>query len=208
VLPFLERGRRAMKKVVLIAAGVLTLASTGYAKTIEAGRLELSGTSSAMYASQSIDMEGFPDVDVSATSLALEGNYYPFRNFGIGALLSYMKADLEVSSEDLKVSMGLIGPQLKYNLSLSERVSCFAVGSVGYIKSEVEVLQLINEDADGWYWNLGGGIKFFALENVSLDAVLRYQDASLEGKMVDNIDISGYLFGAGLSVFFNTGRGK
>jgi len=197
-----------MRKLMIVTCAVLLLSSTAYGKTIEKGSVELGGITSAFYANQNLDLEGFPEVEVSATSFLFDGNYYFLPNFGAGALLSYMKAKIEISGEDLEASMTLIGPQVKYNFDLSNPVSLFAVGSAGYINSTVKVLGLIDEDADGWYWNLGGGLKFFPHDTVSFDASVRYQDASLEGDTVDNLDIKGYLVGAGISIYFKTGGSK
>jgi len=84
-----------------------------------------------------------------------------------------------------------------YNFPLNEKVSLFVKAAVGYATLEVD-----NEDADGWAFQLGGGLKYFLTNSASINGALTYQNQSLEADSGVDIDSSGINIGVGLSIYF------
>ncbi|MBE0568874.1 MAG: hypothetical protein IH577_04285, partial [Deltaproteobacteria bacterium] len=74
----------------------------------------------------------------------------------------------------------------------------FVNGAVGYATAEVE-----DFDADGWAFQLGGGLKYFLTNSASINGALTYQNLSLEADSGGgDIDTSGINIGIGLSIYF------
>lgn len=178
-----------MKKICCFVLGLLLVSSTAFARDIDAGSISMAGASSVSFNKLTLDAGG-SDADVTITTITLNGGYFVIPNLGVGVNFAYEKLSLESTD----VSLLAIGPSVTYNFSLSEQLSLFANGNVGYASAEVS-----SEDMTGWFLSSGGGLRFFVNDNVSLDGGLNYSYAKLQNG--SDITISGLSFGVGCSVY-------
>lgn len=185
-----------MKKVLILAAAVLCLATPVLAKDIAPGTIEIDGASAIRYTDGEIDFEGEGNVDNSALMLTLGTNYYFMQNLGLGLLVGY--TDQEIA--DLSISEIFVGPQIVYNYSINEPLSVFAAAAVGYQKTEVEVDGDDTVDPDGYGWKAGLGLKYFVTDAFAVNASVNYAASYMEYEGSD-WDNTGFLFGAGFSVY-------
>jgi len=93
--------------------------------------------------------------------------------------------------------MWMIGPQATVNFSLDPKLSFFLNGSVGYANYD-----LGGNDADGFGFRVGGGIKYFIVNNIAAVAQLKYTWLSLDPDEGDDMDIDTLDLGVGLSFLF------
>ena len=199
-----------MYKLMTVMLCVAGLACTGFAG-VEPGTIELSGASSAMYSSQTLtleikDVDDSEDLDVSMMTLAADGVYY-FGPAGVGGTLGYMSVTLDVMGEELDLSGLMAGVTGKYVHDVNDMVSVYGVGSVGLARLNVSVDD-IDETADGYFFRLGAGAKYFLTDSVSVNGSLAYQMASLSVDVEDaevTVDASGFMLGVGVSVYLPTG---
>jgi len=185
-----------MKKTVIVFLALFVPASL-WAMDINQGKFELSGSTAFKFSDMTTEVTGSPDIDTTSYSFDFDGNYYFMKNFGLGLIFQYQKDEVEVSGVSSDSSTLLIGPQLTYNFPLSETVSLFINGAVGYATAEFD-----NDDADGWGWQVGAGLKYFFTNSVSINGSLKYQSLSLEDDFNNDIDSSGFGVGIGLSMYF------
>ena len=185
-----------MKRILVLVAAVLCLASSAWAKDIAPGTVEIDGATAIRYTDGEIDFEGEGDVDNSALMVSLGTNYYFMQNLGLGLLLSW--TDQEIA--DLSVSEIFVGPQIVYNYSINEPLSVFAAAAVGYQKTEVEVDDDDKVDPDGYGWKAGLGLKYFVSDAFAVNASVNYAASYMEYEGTD-WDNTGFLFGAGFSVY-------
>ena len=185
-----------MKKTVIVLLALFVPASL-WAMDINQGKFELSGSTAFNFSDTTTEVSGQPDTDTTSYSFQLDGLYYIANNFGLGLILQYEKAEIEQGGFDTDISSLLIGPQVTYNFPLSEKVSLFVNGAVGYATAEVD-----NEDADGWGFQVGGGLKYFLTNSASINAALTYQNLSMEADAGGDLDMDGFNIGVGLSIYF------
>ncbi len=56
--------------------------------------------------------------------------------------------------------------------------------------------------ADGWAFNVGGGLRFFPVDFASLDVLVTYAYGSLSDSASNDFTVKGWNLGAGFSFFF------
>ncbi len=178
-----------MKKVLALVIGMLLISSVAFAKDIAQGTIGVTGASSFTY--NSLTVENGDELDVSLMAVNLQANYFIMPNIGVGGLIGYQSVD----AEDTEISAMTVGAVAIYNFSLSPQLSLFANGMAGYMSVSN------SEDMSGFTFSAGGGVKYFLVDNVSLDAFINYAYASLEDTDIE-LTISGISVGAGLSVYF------
>lgn len=189
-----------MKKLVLVLLA-LVLPTTLLAMDLNPGTIELSGQTAFSYSDLSREEDGQPDIDTTTVEFRLDGNYYVLRNLGVGLFIEYVNQEVDVEGSagpGLDSSTVFIGPQLIYNFPLSPKFNLFVDGRVGYAAAEVN-----DRDADGYGFEVGGGVKYFLNNFISLNGTLAYQFLTLEGDDTGrDVDVSGAVVGVGLSVYF------
>lgn len=185
-----------MKKTVIVLLALLVPASL-WAMDINQGTFELAGTTAFNFSDTTTEVDGASDIDTTTWSLELDGNYYFMKNVGLGLILQYQDSEVDAGlpTGDIETSTFFIGPQIIYNMPLSEKVSLFVKGAVGYADAEFE-----SDDADGWGWQVGGGLKYFITNSASINAAVTYQSLSMEDG--GDVDTDGFNVGVGLSIYF------
>jgi hypothetical protein len=145
-----------MKKILALTAGMLLVASLASARDIDAGAIELSGSSNGYFSSRSGDGSA-----ENVLHLGVEGLYYLMPNLGVGGLFNYTiyAGDVDGSS----VSLGGGG---RYNFSLMETVSAYAGVDLGYASGDISTA------ADGVFVGTSGGIKYFFADFASFNSGL------------------------------------
>lgn len=186
-----------MKKTVIVLLALLVLPATLWAMDINQGKFELSGTTAFRFSDTTSEVSGQPDIDTTTYSFEIDGLYYIANNLGLGLILQYENSEIEQGVSETDISSLLIGPQVTFNIPLNEKVSLFVNGAVGYAKAEVD-----DEDADGWGWQVGGGLKYFLTNSASINAAVTYQSLSMEADAGGDFDTDGFNVGVGLSIYF------
>jgi opacity protein-like surface antigen len=192
-----KQGGFGMKKTVFVLLALLVVPGTLWAMDINQGKFELSGTTAFNISDTTTEVDGSPDVDVTTYSLELDGNYYFAKNLGVGLIFQYEKSEIDTGTGDTDTSTFFIGPQVTYNMPLSEKVSLFVNGAVGYADAEFD-----SNDADGWGFQIGGGLKYFLTNSASINARAQYQSLSMEADAGGDADTDGFNLGVGLSIYF------
>jgi opacity protein-like surface antigen len=175
---------------------IMLIASVGVsiAADIQQGTVEVSGAASLSLNSFTLeDKNSGAEADLKFNHILADGTYYFLNNFGAGLLLGRIGAELD----DIDLTAFLIGPQVKYSFPINEKVNLFATGSFGYNSIEIE-----DDDADGWFFSIGGGAKFFLTQSISIDGTLRYIWSTLEDDYGTEVDLTGISALFGLSVYF------
>ena len=182
-----------MKKAVIVLLA-LFVPATLWGMDINQGKIELSGKSAIDFSDTTTEVSGAPDIDETSWNFQIDGLYYLQNNLGLGLIIEYDKTEFD----SIDSSTFIIGPQVTYNFPLSEKVSLFVNGAVGYATAEID-----DFDADGWAFQLGGGLKYFLTDSASINGSLTYQNLSLEADSGGgDIDTSGINVGVGLSIYF------
>ena len=147
-----------MKKILALTAGMLLVASMASAREIDAGAIELSGSSKGYYSSRSGD-----GTTENALNLDIKGLYYPMPNLGVGGLFNYA-----IYAGDVDGSSVSVGGGASYNFSINEAVSAYAGGDLGYSSSNYSTA------ADGLFLGANGGIKYFFTNAASLNSGISF----------------------------------
>lgn len=185
-----------MKKTVFVLLALMVVPGTLWAMDINQGTFELSGTTAFNFSDTETEVDGATgDIDTTTWNLELDGNYYFMKNVGVGLILQYQDSEVEQGPSNIETSTFFIGPQIIYNIPLNEKVSLFAKGAVGYADAEFQ-----SDDADGWGWQVGGGLKYFLTNSASINAGVTYQSLYMEDG--GDVDTDGFIVGAGLSIYF------
>ena len=214
-----------MKRIVATLVATLLAVGLAQAKDLAPGTIEVAGLTSGSFMMLKLKPDGggqSTDIDVMTTMASAE--YYIMPNLGVGGLLSYDRIKIGIRDDDVKVSLILVGPQAKYNFNLGDNLNAYAVGAFGYSKQTIDTGS--SGDANGWFWRVGGGVQVFATDSVAIDLGLSYQmisekitaggAGSFRGLAASResvskapassgdvkFDVSGLVFGVGLSVFF------
>jgi opacity protein-like surface antigen len=185
-----------LKKAVIVLLA-LFVPATLWAMDINQGKIELAGQSKFNFSKTDVEVAGSPDIEETTTEFQLDGLYYLQTNLGLGLTFLYDQTETEVAGTSGDSSTFVVGPQVTYNIPLNEKVSLFVNGAVGYATVEVD-----NDDADGWAYQLGGGLKYFLTNSASINGAVSYQSLSLEDDFDNEIDFSGVSVGVGLSIYF------
>jgi long-subunit fatty acid transport protein len=184
-----------MKKTVIVLLALFVPASL-WAMDIDPGKFELAGTTAFNFSDTETEVDGVAgDIDTTTWSFELDGNYYFMKNVGLGLILQYQDSEVEQGPNKIETSTLFIGPQIIYNIPLNEKVSLFVKGAVGYADAEFQ-----NDDADGWGWQVGGGLKYFLTNSASINAGVTYQSLYMEDG--GDVDTDGFNVGVGLSIYF------
>jgi hypothetical protein len=182
-----------MKKV-LIALLVLAFPVSVQAMDIPQGKYELTGTTSFEFSSSSVDA-GAGDTDVDTISLDLDAQYYFQKNVALGLFWNYSDIDADGTAAD--TTFWMIGPQATLNVSIDPKLSFFVNGGVGYANYD-----LAGDDADGFGLKVGGGVKYFFVNNVGIVGQLKYTRLWLDPDQGGDWDYDEFSFGLGLSILF------
>jgi opacity protein-like surface antigen len=182
-----------LRTLALVSLLLPTLAS---ARDLSAGTLQLGGDTSLGFTMSSTDY-GAGDVDTNTFDVGVSGLYYVIPNLSVGAFLDYVNQSIDFGDGESDISSTVIGPQVSYNLSLAEQLSGFGTLGLGYAKVEAD-----DEDASGFAWQLGGGIRYYPVRAVSLDGSITYSNLSLEDDFDNEADHSDFRIGLGLSFYF------
>jgi len=188
----------SMKKTVIVLLALLLPASL-WAMDINQGKFELSGKTAFDFSDTTTEVDGGPDIDQTTWSIEVDGNYYLVKNLGLGLIFSYQDSEIDAGGPGgtLDSSTVFIGPQLIYHFPIGEKVSLFVNGAVGYAALEVE-----DQDADGWGFKVGGGLKYFLTNAISLNGSVNYQWLTMEADAGGDADTDGVSVGVGLSLYF------
>lgn len=182
-------------KLRTLALVSLLLPALASARDLSAGTLQLGGDANMAFSAGSADF-GAGDVDTNTFQIGVSGLYYLIPNLGFGAFLDYVNESTEFAGETSDASTTIIGPQVSYNLGLSEQVSGFGTFGIGYAKMEQD-----DADASGFGWSIGGGLRFFPTRSVSLDGTLSYANVNLEDDFNNEADFSDLTVGVGISFY-------
>jgi len=191
-----KQGGFGMKKAVFVLLALFVPASL-WAMDIDQGKFELAGTTAFNFSDTTTEVDGAPDIDTTTWSFELDGNYYFMKNVGLGLILLYEDSEVDAGAGDIETSTFFIGPQITYNIPLNEKVSLFVNGAVGYADAEFD-----SNDADGWGFQVGGGLKYFLTNSASINGRVQYQSLSMEADAGGDADTDGFNLGVGLSIYF------
>ena len=187
----MNQGGFGMKKTVIVLL-VLFVPASLWAMDINQGKFELSGQTAFNISKTNLKVTGLGDTDITNYKFELDGHYYFIKNLGLGLFLAWDRTETDAGD----TSTLIIGPQLTYNIPLNEKISLFVNGGVGYATATIE-----DEDVNGFVWQVGGGLKYFITNSVSMNGTVHYQSLNLEKSGI-HADTSGVNFGVGLSVYF------
>ncbi|MBE0604031.1 MAG: porin family protein [Deltaproteobacteria bacterium] len=177
-----------MKKTLIVLL-VLVFPMSLWAMDIPQGKYELTGTTSFDFSSSSADRDGGGDLDTDSITLNFDGQYYLQKNLALGAFFDYSDIDVDGGGD---ATSWMIGPQVTYNISIDPKLSFFVDGGVGYASYE-----WAGDDEDGFGIRIGGGLKYFIVNNIAVVGQLRYTWVDLDETEVDEFNL-----GIGLSVLF------
>lgn len=183
-----------MRRIATLVPIVLLAATPGWAGTIEPGVIELSGAASVSGSWKTTDFDegDAADVDSTAVTVDVAGNYFFLPDLGAGVFLSWE----DVGGDGPDSSVVAIGPQVEWHYPLDDALNLFVAGAVGFASLESD-----STDADGWLWKVGGGLKYFLGRAVSADVSLAYGQEYWEGSGSVDFDIGGFDAGVGFSVY-------
>jgi len=162
---------------------------SAYAKDIDAGAFQIGGAANANYKSSTIEIDGAPNSDVWQWAYDLDVSYYVIRNIGLGGFVRYA----ETGVENKQIRSYSYGPMLTYNYSISEAMSLYAKGGLGFLS-----VNAISANLNGNEYMLGAGVRYFLTSSASLDMGVMYVKQSGDTKESD-LSVQ-----AGLSVFLGT----
>jgi len=145
-----------LKKSLALTAGMLLVASAAFARDIDTGTIEISGSSNGFYSSRSGD-----GTAENVLHLGVEGLYYLMPNLGVGGLFNYT-----IHAGDVDGSSVSIGGGASYEFSLNEAMNAYAGGDLGYSSSNFSTA------SDGVFIGANGGIKYFFADYASINSGL------------------------------------
>lgn len=194
-------------RIILPAAliGFLSMSANVHAHGIGVGTIEIGGDLdlSAFSAETKFSSGGFSDTtDNDTVNLSLTGFYYVADNLGIGISWSYRSEKVSADGDSAKTTMHVIGPAVQFNSSLNKNVNLFLAGTLGYASIDYDDSFFGNASADGFGYDIVGGIKYFMNDHISLNGSIGYGSISADIDGFDaEVKISGVNFGMGLSVY-------
>ena len=187
-----------MRKLLAVVLALSLAPAVATASNLEAGVVQVSGGLDLSYSSTTTEAEGFEDQDDSVFTLQGDALFYAVRNLGIGLFVSFQDSSSEEGAITFDQQTTIIGPIAAYNLSIAPQASLFVGAGIGYAKLEVDTI-----DASGYAWLVRGGLRYFVVPAVSLDASIGYQMMSIEVSDTNTqVDSGGLAVGLGLSVYF------
>jgi opacity protein-like surface antigen len=183
-----------------LALVALLLPAAASAREIRPGTFQLSGGTQVSYSSTTTEQPGVSDFDSSSFDLNGAGYFYVIPNLGIGAFVSLTNGTDEFEGEEDEFSQTFLGPQITYNFPVAPQLSLFAEAALGWASASNN-----DNDASGLGFGLGGGLRFFPVDAVSLDASVNWTTLSLEDDFDNEADTSNLSLGVGISVYFGGG---
>jgi hypothetical protein len=145
-----------LKKSLALTAGMLLVASTALARDIDAGTIEISGSSNGFFSSRSGD-----GTAENVLNLGVEGLYYLMPNLGVGGLFNYT-----IYAGDVDGSSVSIGGRASYDYSIDEAVNAYAGVDLGLSSGDISTA------SDGVFVGTNGGIKYFFADSASINSGL------------------------------------
>lgn len=196
-----------MKNVMLSALvmGLLFVSTTGYARNLEKGTIELGGDLDLSITSAKVKPSLGNTTEIDSTSLSVLPTYYVARNIGVGLLLELGSEKSERAGITSTTKETTIGPGLVYNISLNDKTSLKLIGAAVIAKvkeSETGGISILDDTIKGSGWVAGPEIGYFISDSVSLNTSLLYKSVSLKGENNAKADFTGVSVGLGLSVYF------
>jgi hypothetical protein len=193
---------------IVLAALLAAAPLASRAAVIEPGTFEVSGGSGLSVTGTTIEFEGDPiEVETTTVALTLNGAWYPIQNLGVGLLLDHRSSSVEVEgSPELESTATMVGPQLRFNVPIAERVSLRFAAALGLVAGQQDFVDDLGGvgqvDFDGSFFQAGAGFSFFVNPHVAFDAGLTLERISTEDDLssLEETDDSARL-GFSISVF-------
>jgi hypothetical protein len=187
-----------MRKLILVAA-LAALPSLVSAQSLKAGTLQLSGASGLQFGSNKLEQDGFADFDTTVRQLGGDALYYVTPIIGVGVTVSYVYQKLDDGVDTQESTDTAFGPIVGLNLPIGEKVALSAFGGFGRQSTEFDN-GFVTTEGDGWGIFLGGGLKVFPVQSVSLDLGLQLSRFGLDfdGQDVTSTNVA---LRAGISVY-------
>ena len=167
------------------------------ARDIPAGTFQVSGSTTLDFLSEEEELEGFgSDLERSTWEVRGTAGYYVIPNLAIGLVLEHESREVRLDGDKGEQSSTTFGPQVFFNLGLSEKASLQLRGGLLLSKAETN-----GDEVDGFGMNVGAGVSYFVHQIVSLDAMLGYQSTSFDDDAGADKEKSGFGIGFGVSVY-------
>ncbi len=189
-----------MTKRILVALAMFPVVAQA---EISAGTFELSGDTTLTFSQGSVERTtgGFTDqVDTTDLQLSASGLFYVTPNVGVGLGVDYIDSTRESGGVKYGSSVLVIGPGLGLDFPVAPKLSLFALGTIGYASATYTETGTSSSTPTGWGLGLEGGIKFFPVSSVSLNAALGYNWVRLKEDPVE-VTNSGIGLSLGVSVY-------
>lgn len=193
-----------MKNIMLSTAviGLLSLSTTGHARDLNQGTIEIGGDLDLSMVSLEVKPEGGDKVETDTTTLSASALYYVVQNVGVGITWDYMSDEAKVAGDKAETTTNMIGPTAAYNISLNDKTSLKVLGAVVMSSTELSGTSISTTKIDGFGWTIGGQLSYFLNDFVSLNGSLQYLSLSLEeDDTKTDVDTTGFGAGVGLSVY-------
>ncbi|HET9552980.1 MAG TPA: outer membrane beta-barrel protein [Anaeromyxobacteraceae bacterium] len=155
------------KRMLLV---LVALAPTLARAEIEAGTIELGGSSRLALQTGSVKASGTPTSDQTELALDAGGLYYVTPMIGIGAELLVDRVTDKTGGVSSTFTQTGIGPKIGIDVPLSHATSFFGEAMVGWASRDLD-----GAKSSGAIFGLTGGLKFFPASALSLDVGLRLQ---------------------------------
>lgn len=185
-----------MKRIFFIAMTVLPLMA--HARDIPARTFQVSGSTTLDFLSEETDIEGFGTAfETDRWQVRGAAGYYLIPNLAIGLELRHESSEVTAEGTKIEDSSTELGPQVFFNIGVSEKASLQLKGGLLFAKKELGD----GTEFDGFGMNVGAGLSYFVHQIVSLDAMLGYRSVSFEDDAGEEFDESGFGLGLGVSVY-------
>lgn len=192
------------KHIILSTAALclLSMTTTGHARNLDKGTIEIGGGLGLSTTSLEMKPEGSSKIETDSTALSANVLYYVAQNIGVGITWDYSSNEMKSSGYKFETTSNTFGPMAAYNISLNEKTSLKLGGALVMSSTEDKETGFATTTVDGYGWNLGGQLSYFLNDYVSLDGSLDYVSLSLEEDSTKTeIDTTGFAAGVGLTVY-------
>lgn len=168
-----------MKKIILSALIAGVLGTSVSAAVIPKGTWKISGDSNALlsFINQETRVSGTKsDINIKQLNIGGEINYFFERNFSAGIEINYnnSKTDIKGNGNYDEISYS-IAPILKYNISLSNRLS-FVPGIKAGIYNYQYDDNIVSSIDNGTILGVEGKLNYFFNDYISVDFGLEYNN--------------------------------
>ncbi|WP_369985252.1 hypothetical protein [Thalassolituus sp.] len=196
-----------MKKLTLAAALsalVFTLPAT--AKEMPQGTIAVTGSTSGELAFLTTEPDG-SDAEIDSTSLSLDAGvrYFFQENLAVGLSYNYDMTNFEYEDgSETESSTVLFAPGIFYNHSLNDDSSVVFGAELGFGSTENSATGFETQTTDLTAFSVLAEYTHFLSDMVSVKGGAAYTTLSVEDEDTgEGADISGLVFGFGLSVYFD-----